>query len=84
MGPGMAASESVILQELTHYGFRPAYRSSAVTLLVHPEQPGLEVRVGTTHVVIERDGQEIYRSLHSGFDIQRALAVLSHKRNWGS
>lgn len=75
----MAVSESDIIRELTSHGFRPSYRSSAVTMLVHPEQPGLEARVGTTQVVIERDGREIYRVSHTGFDIQRALAVLSNE-----
>lgn len=72
----MVFSETDILHELTQHGFRPAYRSSAITVLVHPEQPGLEVRVGTTRVVIERDGRQIYRASHSDFDIQRALSTL--------
>ncbi len=77
----MAFSESEILNALTEYGFRPAYRSSAVTVLVHPEQPGLEVRVGTTQAVIERDGREIYRASHREFDINRALTMFASERS---
>ncbi len=73
----MAVPEANTLHELTRHGFRTAYRSSAVTLLVHAEQPGLEARLGTTHVVIEQDGREIYRASHTGFDIERAMAAIT-------
>ncbi|CCF83489.1 hypothetical protein [Nitrolancea hollandica] len=73
----MAFSETEILNALTQHGFRPAYRSSAVTMLVHPGQPGLAVRVGTTQAVIERDGREIYRAPHGDFDVERLLALVA-------
>lgn len=77
----MAASETNTLDELIRHGFRTAYRSTAVTVLVHAEQPGLEVRLGTTQVVIERDGREIYRASHSRFDIERAMAAIAAVRS---
>lgn len=80
----MAASESKILDELIRHGFRPVYQSMAVTLFVHPELPGVEARVGTTHVVVEFAGRDVYQSSHASFDIQRALAVLAEERNRGS
>lgn len=80
-GPGMAFPETDVIKALIQHGFRPVYRSSAVTVLVHPEQPGLEARVGTTQSVIEREGREIYRAPHGDFDIKRALAVFSSERS---
>jgi hypothetical protein len=77
----MAFSETDVINILTQHGFRPAYRSSAVTILVHPGQPGLEVRVGTTQAVIERDGREIYRASHRDFEIKRLLAVFASERS---
>jgi hypothetical protein len=74
-------SESEILNQLAQYGFRPAYRSAALTVLVNPELPGLEVRVGTTQVVFERDGREIYRASHGSFDMQQALAANAGERS---
>ncbi len=36
--------------------------------MAHQELPGVEVRIGTVYVVVERDGKEIYRSLVREFD----------------
>ena len=37
--------DEVIIQQLIDRGFRVAYHSTAVTLLVHPDLPGLEMRL---------------------------------------
>ncbi len=49
-------------------GFHLIYRSTAIRLLAHQELPGVEVRIGTGYVVIERDRKEVYRSLVREFD----------------
>ena len=36
--------------------------------MAHQELPGVEVRIGTVYVVVERDGKEIYKSLLREFD----------------
>lgn len=49
-------------------GFHQVYRSTAVRLLAHQGLPGIEVRIGTVYVVVERDGREVYRSALRRFD----------------
>jgi hypothetical protein len=70
--PGLADE---IIRELAHHSFRLAYRSSAVAILIHPEHPGLEVRLGTTQVVVARDQVEIYRAAQAEVDIRDLLAA---------
>jgi hypothetical protein len=45
--------------------------------LAHQELPGVEVRIGTVYVVVERDGQQVYRSLAREFDPDEAAKRLS-------
>jgi len=59
-------------------GFQLTYQSTAVYLLAHFEQPGVEVRIGTVYTVVERDGHEIYRTQHLEFD-----PVVAHDRIFG-
>ncbi len=73
----MDGTHEEIVQAFRVRGFRPAYESSAIAILTHPDCPGTEVRVGTVYVVLERDGQEIYRTRHDEFDIAEALRRLS-------
>ncbi|HEX3723219.1 MAG TPA: hypothetical protein VHV31_10530 [Nitrolancea sp.] len=63
---------------LIEQNFQLTYQSSAVYLLVHPELPGIEVRIGTVYAVVERDGREIYRTLHRDFD-----PALAYERLFG-
>ncbi len=56
------------------HGFHQIYRSTAIRLMAHQELPGVEVRIGTGYVVVERDGKEVYRSLIRDFD-QEDLAA---------
>lgn len=65
-----------IVDLLVRHGFVRSYDTIAVHLLVHPDLPGLEVRVGTIYVVAERDGQEVYRELLAQVDTGRLLARL--------
>ena len=64
----MISSSDQISQWFTDRGFHLTYQSTAIRLLVHPELPGVEVRVGTVYVVVERDGREVFRSLTRAFD----------------
>lgn len=72
-GCGMAALAEDIVNRLAARGFQRVYDTAAVHILTHPAQPGLEVRVGTVYVVIERDGREIYRAPLARFDLMQAL-----------
>ncbi len=72
----MDGTHKAIMHAFRVRGFRPAYESSAIAILAHPDYPGTEVRVGTVYVVLERDGQEIYRARHDEFDIAEALRRL--------
>jgi len=58
--------------------FQVVYRSTAIVLLAHQALPGVEVRIGTVYVVVERDGREIYRALHREF-----VPELAHERLFG-
>ena len=69
----------VVIQQLIDRGFRVSYRSTAVTLLVHPDLPGLEVRIGTVAVVAERDGIEVYRRPLASFSLNDLLARASSR-----
>lgn len=70
----MADLTASIVQQLHAHGFQTYYETSAISLLVHPDLPGLEVRVGTTIVTVERDGRDIYRAPLARFDLEVALA----------
>jgi|DewCreStandDraft_1066081.scaffolds.fasta_scaffold18210_2 hypothetical protein len=73
----MDGTHEDIVQAFRSRGFRPAYETSAITILTHPDHPGVEVRVGTVYVVIERDRREIYRIHHDRFDMAEALRRLA-------
>jgi hypothetical protein len=64
-----------IIRELVQHGFRLGYRSSAIATLVHPDYPGLEVRLGTIQVVVERDHVELYRAALADVDLRELLAA---------
>lgn len=49
-------------------GFHLTYRSTAIQIFAHPNLPGVEARIGTGYVVVERDGHEIFRALIRQFD----------------
>ena len=72
----MDGTHEDIVQAFRSRGFRPAYETSAITILTHPDHAGVEIRVGTVYVVIERDRREIYRVHHDQFDIAEALCRL--------
>lgn len=57
-----------IYQWFVEQGFHLTYRSTAIRLLAHKELPGVEVRIGTGYVVVDRDGHEEYRVLVREFD----------------
>lgn len=58
----MRTRHDQLVDELCDAGFLVTYHSTAVTLLVHPGYPGLEARIGTAMVVVERDGHEVFRA----------------------
>ncbi len=64
----MQSQADQIYQWFVDQGFHLTYRSTAIRLLAHAELPGVEVRIGTGWVVVERDGAEVYRSLIREFD----------------
>jgi len=64
----VADPTAAIVQRLRAHGFQPYYETTAISLLTHPELPGLEVRIGTTMVTFERDGREVYRAPLARFD----------------
>jgi len=70
----VADPTAAIVQRLRAHGFQPYYETTAISLLTHPELPGLEVRIGTTMVTFERDGREVYRAPLARFDLEAALA----------
>ncbi len=55
-------------------GFHLTYRSTAIRLLAHPDLPGVEARIGTGYVVVDRDGQEIFRELIREFESDDLIA----------
>ena len=69
----MPASPDDVVRSLTARGFHPIYRSTAVRILVHPDLPGVEVRLGTVYAVVDRDGREVYRAPLTRFDPDAAL-----------
>ena len=74
--------ESTIQQIHTWFvkhDFHVTYQSTALYLLAHHEVPGIEVRIGTAYTVVERDGYEVYRTLHRDFD-----PVIAMERTFGS
>ncbi len=75
--PALTVSTDAAARAFLARGFHIVYQSTAIRLLTHPEHPGVEVRIGTNYVVIERDGREIYRSLLADFRIEEALARLA-------
>lgn len=75
----MNASHDEIVRGFLDHGFRISYRSTAITLLAHPEHPGLAVRVGTVWVVAERDGRVFYHVHRDAFDIGEALARIARR-----
>jgi hypothetical protein len=62
-----------IRQQLEERGFRAVYESTAVSILAHPDAPGLDVRVGTNYVVGNRNGKEFYRAQRPAFDLHDCL-----------
>lgn len=64
----MISSADQIYRWFAGHGFHVTYESTAVRLLAHPELPGVEVRIGTVYVVVERDGAEVFRSPTREFD----------------
>jgi hypothetical protein len=68
-----------IRRQLEEYGFRTVYESTAVAILSHPERPGLDVRVGTSYVVANRNGKELYRSQRRAFDLRDCLRKLGFR-----
>ena len=64
----LPSSTDQIYQWFIDRGFHHTYRSTAIRLLAHPDLPGVEVRIGTVYVVVERDDREIYRILAREFD----------------
>lgn len=69
----MAAAVDDIAARLTEHGFRVVYRSAALWLLAHPDLPGVEVRLGTIYLVMERDGREVLRMRLDAFDLAAVL-----------
>lgn len=72
----MDATTDPVTRWFIEQGFHLAYQTTAVTLLVHPDHPGLEVRIGTVLAIIERDGREIFRSPVREFAADEALRML--------
>lgn len=64
------------IDQLERAGFRVARRTSALTFLVHPAYPGLQLRVGTVYVVAERDEGEIACQRLDALDVEALLAVI--------
>jgi len=73
----MGNRHEAIIETLRSRGFHLASQTSALAFLTHPDHPGVEVRIGTVFVVIERDGVELYRVRHQEFDVTTALRRLS-------
>lgn len=71
----MTSSDPVI-DQLERAGFRVTRRTSALTFLVHPAYPGLQLRVGTVYVVAERDEREIARQRRDALDVEALFAVI--------
>ena len=72
----MRSRHDHIVSQLCEAGFLVTYHSTAVTLLYHPGYPGLEARIGTVSVALERDGREIYRASLDTFDLSEAVSSL--------
>ncbi len=70
----MTRSTEQISSWFVEQGFHLTYRSTAIRLLAHPDLPGVEARIGTGYVVVERDGQEIFRELIREFEPDELLA----------
>lgn len=64
----MESNSDRVYRWFVDHGFHLIYRSTAIRLMAHQELPGVEVRIGTVYVVVERDGKEIYKSLLREFD----------------
>jgi hypothetical protein len=77
-GVSLEATIQPIFNWFREQNFQLTYRSTAIYLLAHPELPGVEVRIGTVYTVVERDGHEIYRTLHREFD-----QAIAHDRIFG-
>lgn len=67
---------SAIIGQLERVGFRIARQTSSLVFLVHPDHPGLLIRVGTVYLVAERAGQEIARQRLDSFRIEDVMSVL--------
>ncbi|MCS7051463.1 MAG: hypothetical protein NZL87_07600 [Thermomicrobium sp.] len=68
----MSLQESIVTQ-LERAGFRVVRRTSALVFLVHPNRPGLLVRVGTVYVVAECNGREATRQRLDAVDVETLL-----------
>ena len=73
----MPASSDNVARQLTARGFHPIYHTIAVRIFVHPDRPGVEVRLGTVYVVVDRDGREVYRAPLARFDLDTAIARMA-------
>lgn len=69
-------SREELMRDLRAAGFEESYRSTAVTLFVHPDFPGAEVRLGTVELVAERDGRDRYRAPIPSASVETTLARL--------
>lgn len=67
---------SAAREQIESVGFRVAHQSTALTFLVHPECPGVLVRIGTVFVVVERDQREVARFRLDTFRVQDLFALL--------
>ncbi len=74
------SDQEAAVAEFERVGFRVVRRTSALVFLVHPEYPGLLVRVGTVFVVAERDGVEQARQRLETLDVETLLGRAKEQR----
>jgi hypothetical protein len=65
-----------VVKELEQRGCEVVRRTSALVFLVHPESPGIMVRVGTVYVVAETSEAEIVRQRLDRFDAASFVSQL--------
>ena len=68
-----------VVRALVQRGYEVVRRTSALVFLVHPESPGIMVRVGTVYVVAETSEAEIVRQRLDRFD---AASFVSQLRSY--
>ncbi len=72
--------QDTAVEQLERLGFRIAQRTSALVFLVHPDYPGLLVRVGTVFVVAECDGHEIVRQRVDAFEGEAFVSAVERAK----